>query len=78
MLRIRLARKGSKKRPYYRLVVADRARGRGGRVVEVLGTYDPKRGTAPKIDRERARYWVEKGAAPTDTVRSLLEDNRAL
>jgi len=77
MLRIRLARIGSKKRPYYRIVVADMVRGRGGNIVEVLGTYDPKRGAPSKIDQERASFWRSKGAAPTDTVRSLLDAPKA-
>ncbi len=74
MLIIRLARLGSKKRPHYRIVVSDSAKGRGGNIVENLGTYEPKRKEAvANFDRERARYWISKGAHPTDTVRSLLK-----
>jgi small subunit ribosomal protein S16 len=76
MLTIRLARYGSKKRPHYRIVVSDSARGRGGNIVESLGTYEPKRAeTVIKLNRERMEYWLSKGANATDTVRSLL--NRA-
>jgi len=74
MLTIRLARLGSKKRPYYRIVVSDSAKGRGGNIVENLGTYEPKRkDAATNFDRERARYWISKGAHVTDTVRSLMK-----
>lgn len=74
MLSIRLRRTGSTKRPYYRVVVADSRSWRDGRFVEVLGHYDPRRDPAVvKIDAERARYWLEKGAQASDTVRSLLK-----
>ena len=74
MLNIRLARIGSKKRPHYRIVVSDSVTGRGGAIVENLGTYEPKReGHAAVFDRERAQYWISKGARATDTVRSLLK-----
>ncbi len=74
MLSIRLRRTGSTKRPYYRVVVADSRDWRDGRFVEVLGHYDPRRDPAVvKIDTERARFWIDKGAQASDTVRSLLE-----
>ncbi|HVO10891.1 MAG TPA: 30S ribosomal protein S16 [Vicinamibacteria bacterium] len=74
MLSIRLRRTGSTKRPYYRVVVADSRSWRDGRFVEVLGHYDPRRDPAVvKIDTERARFWLDKGAQASDTVRSLLE-----
>jgi small subunit ribosomal protein S16 len=72
MLAIRLRRTGSTKRPYYRVVVTDSRSWRDGRFVEVLGHYDPRSAQAVKIDRERADYWMAKGARPTDTVRGLL------
>lgn len=78
MLSIRLRRTGSTKRPYYRVVVADSRFWRDGRFVEVLGHYDPRRDPAVvKIDAERARYWIGKGASATDTVRSLLKRSEA-
>ena len=74
MLSIRLRRAGTTKKPTYRVVVADSRDWRDGRFVEVLGHYDPRRSPAlVKIDAERARYWIGKGARPSETVRSLLK-----
>jgi small subunit ribosomal protein S16 len=74
MLSIRLRRTGSTKRPYYRVVVADSRAWRDGRFIEVLGHYDPRRSPAVvKIDAERAKHWIGKGARASDTVRSLLK-----
>jgi small subunit ribosomal protein S16 len=74
MLAIRLRRTGSTKRPYYRVVVAESTNWRDGRFVEVLGHYDPRSNpTVVKIDGERAKYWIGKGAQASDTVRSLLK-----
>ena len=74
MLSIRLRRTGTTKRPYYRVVVADSRAWRDGRFVEVLGHYDPRKKPAlVEIDKERARYWISKGARPSDTVRSFLD-----
>lgn len=73
-VKIRLARFGSKRDPFYRIVVADSRSPRDGRFIERLGTYDPR--TQPsdiKVDTERAKEWLEKGAQPTDQVRKLLE-----
>jgi small subunit ribosomal protein S16 len=73
MLSIRLRRTGTTKRPYYRVVVADSRATRDGRFVEILGHYDPRRDPAVfEIDGERARYWMDRGAKASDTVRSLL------
>ena len=73
MLAIRLRRTGTTKRPYYRVVVADSRSWRDGRFVEVLGHYDPRRNPAViKIDAERAKQWIAKGAQPSETVSSLL------
>jgi small subunit ribosomal protein S16 len=78
MLSIRLRRTGSTKRPYYRVVVADSRAWRDGRFIEVLGHYDPRRNPAVvKIDTDRARHWLGKGARATDTVRSLLKRTAA-
>ena len=74
MVKIRLRRMGAKKAPYYRVVVADSHFPRDGRVIEEIGTYDPLADPASvKIDMERAKYWIAKGAQPTDTVRGLLK-----
>lgn len=72
-VRIRLFRMGAKNRPFYRLVVADARSPRDGRFIEELGYYDPTRDPAViRVDGERARFWLQRGAQPTDTVRSLL------
>ena len=73
MLAIRLRRTGSKKRPFFRVVVADSSTAREGRFVEVVGHYNP-RTTAEtvEVDRERLDYWLKTGARPSDTVRTLL------
>ncbi|HET8644217.1 MAG TPA: 30S ribosomal protein S16, partial [Vicinamibacteria bacterium] len=69
---------GTTKKPHYRVVVADSRAWRDGRFVEVLGHYDPRRQPAVvKIDADRARYWIEKGAQPSETVRSLLKQQGA-
>lgn len=74
MLSIRLRRAGTRKKPHYRVVVADSRAWRDGRFVEVLGNYDPRQNPAVvRIDTERAQYWIGKGAKPTETVRSLLK-----
>ena len=74
MLRIRLARRGSKKRPHYRIVVSDSTMGRGGNIVESVGTYQPKPAEAKvELKRERIDYWLSKGASATDTVKSLIK-----
>lgn len=73
VVRIRLARHGRKKRPFYRLVVADSRSPRDGKFIEMIGTYNPL--TDPvevKVNEERAIYWLEVGAQPSDTARSLL------
>jgi small subunit ribosomal protein S16 len=73
MLAIRLSRTGSKKRPYFRLVVFDSQRARDGRYVEILGHYQPRSTPAlVEVNRERIEYWLKQGARPSDTVRTLL------
>jgi small subunit ribosomal protein S16 len=74
--RIRLRRIGRKNLPFYRIVVADQEAPRDGRFIEILGTYDPKGETTAdkiKVDGEKARQWIAKGATPSDTVQSLLK-----
>jgi small subunit ribosomal protein S16 len=73
-VKIRLARHGAKKRPFYRIVVADSESPRDGRFLEVVGTYNPLMDPA-KIDlkTERVKHWMDQGATPTDTVKSLLK-----
>jgi small subunit ribosomal protein S16 len=72
-VRIRLARHGRKKSPFYRLVVADSRSPRDGRFIEMLGTYDPMSDPAAiKVDEERVMHWLKEGASPSDTARGLL------
>lgn len=74
MLAIRLMRMGAKKRPSYRIVVKEKQSKRDGSCLENLGTYDPTRQPAAiKLKADRVRYWLEKGAQPTDTVRQLIK-----
>lgn len=74
MLAIRLMRMGAKKRPSYRIVVKEKLSKRDGACLENVGTYDPTRQPAEiKLKAERVRYWIEKGAQPTDTVRQLIK-----
>jgi small subunit ribosomal protein S16 len=78
MLSIRLMRVGTTKKPHYRVVVADSRAWRDGRFVETLGHYDPRRSPAVvKIDAGRAQFWIDKGARPSETVRSLLKKQGA-
>ena len=74
MLAIRLRRTGSKKRPFYRVVVTDSRTARDSRFVEILGHYNP-RTTPEKVDinRERLAHWLSMGAQPSDTVRTLID-----
>ena len=73
MVTMRLTRIGSKKRPYYRIVVIDKRRARNGRFLEVLGQYNPIASPVQmEINSERAQYWLSKGAQPSETVRSIL------
>lgn len=73
MVRIRLRRVGRKKQPFYRIVVADARSPRDGRFIEVIGHYRPRQTeNALDIQVERAHHWLDVGAQPSDTVRSLL------
>jgi small subunit ribosomal protein S16 len=72
-VRIRLRRTGRKKAPTYRIVVADSRSPRDGRFIEIIGQYAPRQGeNAIALKVERANYWLDVGALPSDTVRSLL------
>jgi small subunit ribosomal protein S16 len=73
-VRIRLRRVGTKNVPVYRIVVADKHSPRDGRFIENIGTYNPQKAENNfKVDLDRAKYWVSKGAQPSDTVRSILK-----
>ncbi|HEY2384184.1 MAG TPA: 30S ribosomal protein S16 [Terriglobia bacterium] len=70
---MRLSRIGSKKRPYYRIVVIDKRRARNGRFLEVIGQYNPIANPVQmEVNAERTQYWLSKGAQPSETVRSIL------
>ena len=78
-VKIRLARHGATKSPYYRIVVTDSENKRDGRYLENVGTYDPKANPAKvTLKSERVQYWLGKGATPTDTVKSLLKKEGVL
>ncbi len=73
-VKIRLARHGAKKKPFYRIVAADGRSPRDGRFLENLGTYDPLKDPAQVVLKaERVQYWIDQGAIPTDTVKSILK-----
>ena len=70
---MRLTRIGSKKRPCYRIVVIEKRRARNGRFLEVVGRYNPLSDPAQiEVNEDRARYWLSKGAKPSETVRDIL------
>jgi small subunit ribosomal protein S16 len=72
-VRIRLARRGRTKRPFYQIVVANSESPRDGRFIERIGTYNPLPENAEvHVNAERFKYWLENGAQPSDTVRSLM------
>ena len=73
-VKIRMARHGAKKRPFYRIVAADEQCPRDGRFLEVLGTYNPLTDPATvTVKAERVLDWIGRGAKPSDTVRSILK-----
>ena len=79
MIKLRLRRMGAKRQPSYRIVAAEARSPRDGRFIEIIGFYNPK--TEPltlKVNNERAKYWIEHGAQPTETVRSLLVRSGAI
>ncbi|MCA1730026.1 MAG: 30S ribosomal protein S16 [Actinobacteria bacterium] len=78
-VKIRLARHGAKKSPFYRIVVADARSPRDGAFLERVGTYDPRKNPSNiQVDNEKAREWLAKGAQPTNQVRKLLNISGAL
>jgi small subunit ribosomal protein S16 len=74
LVKIRLTRLGAHKRPFYRVVVADSRERRNGPFIEILGTYDPlKEPSEIKINLEKAKLWLQRGAQPTDIVKKLMQ-----
>ena len=79
MVKIRLKRMGMKKKPFYRIVVADERTTRDGRPIDEIGYYNPvENPTELRVDAEKAKAWIAKGAKPTDTVRGLLKKAGAI
>ena len=79
MVKIRLKRMGMKKKPFYRVVVADERASRDGRFVDEIGYYNPVSNPVElKIDAEKAQTWMKNGAQPTDTVKALLKKANVL
>ena len=75
-VKLRLKRMGSKQKPFYRIVAADARSPRDGRFIETVGTYNPlKNPTEIKVDEEKALTWLNNGAQPSDTVRSILTES---
>lgn len=75
---IRLTRKGRKKKPFYRIIVADSQAPRDGKFLDIVGTYDPMQEPAMvSIDSEKLDGWIKKGAIPTVTVKSLIKKHAA-
>ncbi|MDR2609833.1 MAG: 30S ribosomal protein S16 [Clostridiales Family XIII bacterium] len=73
-VKIRLKRMGAKKKPFYRIVVADSRSPRDGKFIEELGYFDPLKNPAEvKVDGEKVNKWLGNGAQPTDTVKALLK-----
>ena len=78
-VKIRLRRMGAKKAPFYRIVVADSRYPRDGRFIEEIGYYNPlKEPVEVKVDAEKAKTWIKKGAQPTDTVKALFKKHEIL
>ena len=76
-VKIRLARHGAKKKPFYRVVVADARSPRDGRIIEEVGSYNPNTNPSTvKLDLEKIDAWVKNGAQPTDRVAHLIEEAR--
>ena len=72
-VKIRLTRMGDKKTPFYRIVVADGRSPRDGKFIDILGTYNPLKEPAEvKLDADKVKDWLSKGAQPTDTVKAVL------
>jgi small subunit ribosomal protein S16 len=73
LVKIRLTRLGAHKKPFYRIVVADSRARRDGPFIEILGTYDPRKNPSEtKLDMEKIKLWLQRGAQPTDKVKKLI------
>jgi small subunit ribosomal protein S16 len=73
-VKLRLTRKGAKKRPYYRVVAADSEAPRDGRFLDIVGSYDPMKDPAEvKLNKEKVNHWLSKGAIATESVNAILK-----
>jgi len=73
-VRLRLTRKGAKKRPFYRVVAADSESPRDGKFLDIIGSYDPMKNPAEiKLDKEKVNRWLNKGATPSESVNAILK-----
>ncbi len=77
MVKIRLQRFGSNKKPFYRVVASESTRARDGKFLEIVGTYEPLKGEV-SINTEKVQKWLDNGAQPTDTVKSLFKKYNVL
>ncbi len=77
MVKIRLQRLGNHKRPFYRVVASESTKARDGKFLEIVGTYEPIKGEVA-IDSEKVQKWLNNGAQPTDTVKSLFKKYNVL
>ena len=78
MVKLRLARAGAKKRPFYRVVVTDSRNSRDGRFIEQIGVYDPQKSPVEfRIDGDRVKYWLGQGAQASETVARLIRGYKA-
>ncbi len=76
--KIRLARFGAKKKPFYRIVVASLSSARDGKFLEVIGHYDPAKGIEKAtVNKDKAAFWMKRGAKPSDVVRQILKNAAA-
>jgi small subunit ribosomal protein S16 len=74
LVKIRLTRLGAHKRPFYRVIVSDSRARRDGPFIEILGTYDPlKEPSEVKLNLERTKFWLQRGAQPTITAKKLIQ-----
>jgi small subunit ribosomal protein S16 len=74
LVKIRLTRLGAHKKPFYRVVVADSRARRDGPFIEIIGTYDPLKDPSEiKLDMEKVKIWLQRGAQPTDTAKKLIQ-----
>jgi len=76
--KIRLARFGAKKKPFYRIVISSVASSRDGKFIDILGHYDPAKGVEKaQVNKEKVAFWIKRGATPTDVVKQIIKSAQA-